>query len=313
MEITRRNFIKLASIIGLSGVINGIAGCIDNPANVNADGLPPNDEAIVYFSKNIDAEHLIKLYNKINSDITGKVGIKINTGEPNSPNIISRDLVKALQAQIPNSAIVETNTLYEGERFTTERHRQTLQVNGWTFCPIDILDEDGDIYFTAKNGLRLKKIYMGSHLEDYDSLVVLTHFTGHTMAGYSGSLKNIATGCASKHGKQQIYGEDYAPGSSFLERLADSGKAICDHFGKKIIFINVLQRLSVDCDCIGMGAAAPDLPDLGMLASTDILAVEKAALDLIYNFDGEEKDSFIERIQSRAGLYQLDAMKRLNM
>lgn len=313
MKLSRRSFIKLAGIAGAAGFIANVAGCIDNPANVKADKMPPDDTAIVYFSKNIDAEHLIRLYNKINSEITGKVGIKVHTGEVNAPNILSPDMVKEFQAHIPNSNIVETNTLYEGTRSNTERHRRTLQQNGWTFCPVDILDEDDDIYFPVKDGIRLKQIYMGSHLSNYDSLIVLTHFKGHSMAGFGGSLKNIAVGCASKRGKQQIHGDNWAIGRVFLERLADSGKAVCDHFGRQIVFINVLQRLSIDCDCVGSGALAPELPDLGILASTDILAVEQASVDMIYNFEGNEKSSLIERIESRSGLYQLTAMNRLQM
>ena len=271
MKLTRRNFVKLAGIAGLSGFIANVAGCVDSPNLAKADKLPPADKATVYFSKTIDAEHLIALYKKINSEITGKVAIKLHTGEPNAPNILSPDMVKPFQAQIPNSAIVETNTLYGGARSTTERHRRTLEGNGWTFCPVDILDEEGDTYFRVKDAFHLQEIAMGSHLINYNSMVVLTHFKGHAMGGFGGSLKNIAIGCASgKVGKRQIHGDDWIMGDVLLERMADSGKAICDHFGRQIVFINVLQRLSVDCDCAGAGAAAPELPDLGILASTDI-------------------------------------------
>lgn len=314
MKITRRNFIKLAGVVGVAGFVSNIAGCVDSPATVKADKLPPDDKAVVYFSKNIDAQNLIALYNKINSEITGRVGIKLHTGEPHGPNILSRDMVQAFQAQIPNSAIIETNTLYGGARSTTKKHRRTLEINGWTFCPVDILDEDGSISFPVSKGFHLSEVAMGSHLKNYDSLIVLTHFKGHTMGGFGGSLKNIAIGCASGEiGKRQIHGDDWEVGDAFLERLADSGKAICDHFGKRIVFINVLQRLSVDCDCAGEGAAAPELPDLGILASTDILAVDQAAVDMIYNFQGDEKNSLIERIESRSGLRQLSAMAEHQM
>jgi len=317
MKLTRRNFVKLAGIAGLSGFIANIAGCVDSPNLAKADdflyGDSDNHNVKVYLSNNIDAQSLIELYNRISSEIKGRVGIKVHTGEPKAPNILSRDMVKALQAQIPNSAIIETNTLYDGARSTTERHRRTLEANGWTFCPVDILDEEGDVAFPVNDGFQLKEVYMGSHLTNYDSLVVLTHFKGHAMAGFGGSLKNIAIGCASKRGKQQIHGDDWTIGKTFLERMTDSGKAICDHFGKHIVYINVLQRLSIDCDCVGAGATAPELPDLGMLASTDILAVEQAAVDMIYNFQGEEKISLIERIESRDGLRQLTAMEHHQM
>ena len=319
MELTRRNFVKLAGVAGLVGLVGNLTGCGNQAAVVpssvaEADSLPPADKATVYFSKKIDADHIIALYKKINSEITGRVAIKLHTGEPNGPNILPREWVKAFQAQIPNSALVETNTLYGGARSTTERHRRTLKANDWTFCPVDILDEDGDISFPVSRGFHLSEVAMGSHLTNYDSLIALTHFKGHGMAGFGGSLKNIAIGCASgKVGKEQIHGKNWETGNQFLERMVDSGKALCDHFGKKMVFINVLNRLSVDCDCVGAGAAAPELPDLGILASTDLLAVDKAAVDMIYNFPGDEKNFLITRIESRSGRRQLSAMQELQM
>ena len=319
MKLTRRNFVKLAGIAGLVGLTSSFSACGDNSAGVNsiaeADGLPDNYKAKVYFSKNLDAEHLIALYNKVNSNITGKVGIKVHTGELNAPNILPRDWVKVFQAQIPNSAIIETNTLYSGERSTTARHRKTLKMNGWTFCDVDILDEEGDTYFPVKKGFHLDKVAMGSHLTNYDSIVVLTHFKGHSMGGFGGSLKNIAVGCASgKLGKRQIHGledfNEWVMGKTLMELMVDSGKAVCDHFGNHITYINVLNRISVDCDCTGTGAAAPELPDIGILASTDILAVDKASIDLIYSFPDDRKYSLITRIESREGLYQLAAMEK---
>lgn len=322
MKLTRRNFVKLAGLAGLVGFAGGLAGCSER-ASVNqniaeADKFPPADKAKVFFSKNIDAEHLIAIYNKVNSEITGRVGIKIHTGEPNAPNILPPDLVKPFQEQIPNSAIIETNTLYAGARATTERHRKVLKSNGWTFCPVDILDEEGEVDFHVSGGFHLKKVAMGSHLTNYDSLIVLTHFKGHPMGGFGGSLKNIAIGCASaKNGKRQVHGlenfGEWVMGEKLMELFADSGKAICDYFGKQIVYINVLQRLSVDCDCAGAGAAAPEMPDLGILASTDILAVESASVGMIYNFPDASKSSMINRIESRSGLRQLSAMEEHKM
>lgn len=322
MKLTRRNFVKLAGIAGLFGLTGAIAGCSDKSAGTKniaeADKLPINEKATVYFTKHIDAEHLIAIYQKINANIVGKVGIKLHTGEPHGPNILQPDLVQPFQAQIPNSAIIETNTLYSGPRSTTERHRKVLKTNGWTFCPVDILDEEGDVNFPVSKGFHLKEVAMGSHLTNYDSLIVLTHFKGHSMGGFGGSLKNIAIGCASGEvGKAQVHGlkdkGEWIMGELLMEYLADSGKAICDHFGKQIVYINVLQRLSVDCDCAGAGAAAPVMPDLGILASTDILAVDKAAVDMIYNFPDDSKNDLITRIESRNGLRQLSAMAEHEM
>ena len=332
MKLTRRNFIKFAGIAGLAGLVGELAGCSEKTSVIKsiaqADKLPPADTARVYFSKHIDAEHLIALYQKINSEITGKVGIKVHTGEPNGPNILSRDMVKAFQAQIPNSAIIETNTLYAGARSTTEKHRRTLKVNGWTFCPVDILDEEGDVNFPVKNGFHLSEVAMGSHLTNYDSLIVLTHFKGHSMGGFGGSLKNIAIGMASGHvGKVAVHGYNTALGmppinvnwmdgtfplkEELMERMADSGKATCDYFGKRIVFLNVMRRMSVDCDCAGTHAAEPTCADVGILASTDILAIDQACCDLVYTAN-DTKD-LRERIESRHGLRQLSAMAEHKM
>lgn len=278
--------------------------------------------AKVYFTKTIDAEHLLKLYKLINENIFGKVAIKLHTGEKHGSNILPRDMVKAFQTQVPNSAIVECNTLYEGDRDTTEKHRETLKVNGWTFCPVDIMDEFSDIDFPVVNGLHLKSVAMGAHLADYDSLIVLTHFKGHTMGGFGGSLKNIAIGCASgKVGKAQVHGLDpnnipedddlWPEGEYFMELMTDSAKATCDHFGKHIVFINVMRRMSVDCDCAGIEAEEPTIADIGILASTDILAIDQASCDLVYAApDGKD---LIERIETRQGLRQLSAMHELKM
>ena len=325
MNITRRHFVKLAGIAGLAGLTNVLTGCTTKTTTTQiqqntaeAERIPPDAKAKVYFSRKIDAEHLIELYDKINADITGRVAIKLHTGEPNAPNILSPAMVHKFQAQIPNSVIVETNTLYEGARSTTKKHRKTLKTNGWTFCDVDIMDEDSDVMFPVSKGFHLSEVAMGSHLLAYDSLVVLTHFKGHSMAGFGGALKNIAMGCASaQRGKGQLHGlenfDEWVGESKFMELLADGGKAICDHFGKQMVFINVMQRLSVDCDCAGTGAAAPELPDIGMFASTDIVAVEQACVDTIYNFGDARKNSLIERIESRQGLRQLTAMAEHRM
>ena len=325
MSISRRTFLKTAGIVtasaGVFGVGGILTGCGDNKTagakSVSSGTTSASGEkSTVYFSKNIDAEHLIQLYQKINSEIGDKVAIKLHSGEPHGPNILPRDMVQTFQAQIPNSTIIEANTAYGGARGNTESHRKTLQTNGWTFSEVDIIDEDGDTNFPVNGGLHLKEVAVGAHLTNYDSLVVLTHFKGHAMGGFGGSLKNIAIGCASgKTGKLQVHGVPkfgkWITGEPLMELMADSGKAICDHFGKKITFINVMRRMSVDCDCAGTSAAEPTIADIGILASTDILAIDKACVDLVYAApDGQD---LIERIESRSGLRQLSAMKELNM
>ena len=328
-NISRRNFVKMAtvavagaSLTGLSGFVSGCgAKAAENKQSVTSAGSAVagnSGKSKVYFTKHIDAEHLMKLYEKVNAEISGNVAIKLHSGEPHGPNILPRDMVRTFQAGIPNSTIIEANVAYGGPRSTTAQHRETLAVNGWDFCPVDIIDEDGDVSFPVNGGHHLKEVAVGSHLPNYDSLVVLTHFKGHAMGGFGGSLKNIAIGCASgKKGKLQVHGvQDYGKwvmGGLFMELMADSGKAICDHFGKKITFLNVMRRMSVDCDCAGTSAAEPVIPDLGMLASTDILAIDQASVDMVYNFGDNRKNDLIERIESREGLRQLSAMKELGM
>ena len=231
-------------------------------------------------------------------------------------------MVQAFQARIPNSTIVETNTLYHGDRYTTKDHLETLKVNGWTFCPVDIMDSEGTVNLPVKGGRHFKEVSMGGHIVNYDSMVVLTHFKGHTMGGFGGSMKNIAIGCADgRIGKRQVHGvadENAAwsawPGKELLmENMAESAKAVCDYFGKKIVFINVMRRMSVDCDCAGRSAAEPTIPDIGILASTDILAIDQASVDLVYARPENQRHDLVQRIETRHGLRQLTYMKELGM
>lgn len=275
----------------------------------------------VYFTQDISSNGLLKVYARINQSISGKTAIKLHTGEPHGPNILPREMVKAFQQRIPHSSLVETNTLYKGKRFTTADHWETLRINGWDFCPVDIMDEDGAVMIPVKGGRRFKEMSVGSHMLDYDSMVVLTHFKGHAMGGFGGSMKNIAIGCADGPiGKKMVHdapdNEDYArwlQGEPFQENMVESAKAIVDHFGEKIVFINVLRNMSVDCDCAGISAAPPKARDLGILASTDLLAVDQAAIDMVYQLPEVELHDLKERIESRKGLRQLSYMKEMKM
>lgn len=279
------------------------------------------DKSQVYFTNDISGAGLNKIYAKINQGITGNVAIKVHTGEPNGPNILPRDMVKALQQRIPNSKLVETNTLYKGKRFTTADHRETIRINGWDFCPVDIMDEDGAVMIPVKGGKRFKEMSVGKHMLNYDSMVVLTHFKGHAMGGFGGSLKNIAIGCVDGPiGKKMVHAapdnEDYSKwlmGEPFQENMVESAKATIDHFGKKIVFINVLRNMSVDCDCAGTKAAPVKAHDLGILASTDLLAIEQASIDMVYKLPESELHDLKERIESRKGLRQLSYMKEMKM
>ena len=274
-------------------------------------------KAEVFYTKDLSAKGLLKLYGMVNSTMMGKIAIKLHTGEPNGPNIIPREWVKAFMTNVPNTTIVECNVLYSGPRQTTEKHRKTLKQNGWTFNLVDIMDADGDVSLPVTGGKWIKELAVGKNLLNYDSMLVLTHFKGHMMGGFGGSLKNISIGCASgKVGKEQLHREGqqmWAGGSNFMERMVEGGKAIIDHFGPRITYINVLRNMSIDCDCVGTAAAPAVAPDLGILASTDILAVEQASVDMVYALPEEQRHDLVERIESRQGLRQLEYMKILGM
>lgn len=278
-------------------------------------------ESVVYFTANLSAEGLLRIFDKVGAHLTGKVGIKLHTGEKDGPNIIPRPWVKKLvNERLSSAAIVETNTYYEGDRYTTPQHRETIAVNGWTFCPVDILDEDGIVMLPVNGGKWFTEMAMGGHLPGYDSLLVLTHFKGHTKGGFGGSCKNIGIGCADgRVGKAMIH---TTPGSDdmwdisneeFMERMTESAKAVADHFGKHIVYINVLRNMSVSCDCEGCAAEPVVTPNVGILASTDLLAVDQASVDLIYAMQEHQHADLVERMESRHGLRQLSYMKELGM
>lgn len=322
----RRDFLKTAGAAMVAGAIINPAFAKSASTEAKGKGSKVSD---VYFTKDLSAAGFIKLYNLVNKDISGKVALKVHTGEQHGPNILPREWVQKLQATIPNSTIVETNTYYAGGRDTTEKHRETLKVNGWTFCPVDIMDEDGSVMLPVKDGKHFKEMSMGKNILNYDSMVVLTHFKGHTCGGFGGSLKNIAIGCADAIlGKKMIHEKMEDPdfntkpeaypkwsvaGKRFMEAMAESGKATVDHFKGKMCFVNVMRRMSVDCDCMGVAAAEPTCRDIGILASTDIVAVDQACVDLLYKLPTHELHDIKERIESREGLHQLPAMEALGM
>jgi uncharacterized Fe-S center protein len=275
----------------------------------------------VFFTQDLNCDGLLRVYSKINATIGGEVAIKLHTGEPHGPNILPREMVRALQQHIPNSCLVETNTLYKGERNTTAHHRETLKINGWDFCPVDIMDEDGAKMIPVKGGKHFKEMSVGKHTLNYDSMVVLTHFKGHLMGGYGGSLKNVAIGCADGGvGKKMVHAapdnEDiskWLTGAPFMENMVESAKAMIDHFGNRIVYINVLRNMSVDCDCVGVSAVPSKAHDLGILGSTDILAVDQASIDMVYKLTEAEFHDIRERIESRKGLRQLSYMEEMKM
>ena len=284
-------------------------------------GERTGEESVVYFTKDLSAEGLRRIFERVSGRLTGRMGIKLHTGEKHGPNIIPRPWVESLvKNDLPDASIVETNTYYEGDRYTTEQHRETLKVNGWTFCPVDIMDEDGTVFLPVKDGKWFTQMSMGKNLTNYDSLFVLTHFKGHTQGGFGGSAKNIGIGCADgRVGKAMIH---TTPGSDdmwdiakeeFMERMMESAKAVVDHFGEHITFVNVLRNMSVSCDCEGCAAMPVVTPNIGILASNDILAIDQASVDLVYALKEDDHKDLVERMESRHGLRQLTYMKELHM
>lgn len=343
-EVTRRNFLKFAG--GTIAAMAAIPTLSQLTAHAQENELKrvtwdsshavssyDPSKSSVYFTRDLSPEGVQKIYEKINKGITGKVGIKLHTGEPHGPNLLPIEYIKHLQSKIPNSAIVECNVMYKSPRRETTTHRETIKTNGFDFCPVDILDEDGDVMlptsakefldkqadnfgrqFPFEPGIHLREIAIGKHVLKYDSLLVYTHFKGHAMGGFGGSLKNIGIGMASGEiGKRMIHGDGFPIGQGFLERMVESGKATIEHFKDHITYINVLKNISVDCDCAGTRAAKPTCDDIGIIGSTDILAADQACVDLLYQMPADQRRDIVERMESRGGLHQLEYMDTLGM
>lgn len=339
--VPRRLFLGGAAA-ALSAIATSGIGCATPRASsaispragpIAAPAAPTPGKARVFFTRDLTLGGLLSIYGRINQGITGKVGIKLHSGEPHGPNLLPIELIKGLQPRVANSSIVECNVLYPSPRQSASGHREALKTNGFDFCPVDIMDADGDVAlpipgmreFLDKHGafgmehrpftpgVHLTEVAVGRNLVTYDSLVVYTHFKGHAMGGFGGSLKNIAIGCASgRVGKRQIHGDGWPLGKEFLERMVEAGKAITTHFGRRIVYINVLKNISVDCDCDAHGVK-PTCDDIGIVGSTDILAVDRASVDLVYAQPEAQRRDIVERIESRGGLRQLEYMKTLQM
>ncbi len=286
--------------------------------NTNDEDLPDN-VATVYMTTDISSESLIKIYEALNWKSEGKVAVKISTGEPPASNYLRPELIKGLVQKL-DGTIVECNTAYGGSRASTEAHYQVAKDHGFTdIADVKILDEDGSMTLNVEGGKRLAENYVGAAFKDYDSYVVLSHFKGHSMAGYGGAIKNISIGLGSSEGKSWIHSGGTSKSSpwggeqnAFLESMAEAGKSVSDYLdnGEKIVYINVLNRLSVDCDCDG-NPAEPDMHDIGILASTDPVALDKASVDLVYK--AEDGKSLIQRIESRNGLLTITHAEEIGL
>ncbi len=269
----------------------------------------------VYFTNEISSEKLVEIYKKLGVELNGKVAVKVHSGEKGNQNYLKPLFYKDLIDYV-NGTVVECNTAYDGARNTSDKHLKLLEEHEWTkYYNVDLLDKDGELELPVKEGKHLSINYVGKNIENYDSMLVLSHFKGHPMGGFGGSLKNISIGLASSHGKANIHGagksEDLwtADHDSFLESMAEAAKTIVD-YEKNIVFINVMANMSVDCDCCAV-AEDPCMKNIGILASTDPVALDQACIDLVYNSNDPGKDHLIERIESRNGIHTIEEAEKL--
>ena len=275
------------------------------------------EKSKVYFTKEITPESVVKMFDTLGVNLPGKVAVKLHSGEEGNQNYIKPEFVKKIVEHV-NGTVVECNTAYDGERDTTEKHKKLLDNHGWTkYFDVDLLDAEGpDKEIDIPNGKQIKKDYLGKNIDKYDSLLVLSHFKGHPMGGYGGALKQLSIGCASGYGKKIIHGAGKTKNyfateqNKFLESMADAASAVHNMFKDKVCYINVMCNLSVDCDCCAI-AEDPCMKDIGILASTDPIAVDQACIDLIYNSKDPGRDHFVERVERQNGVHTIEAASEL--
>lgn len=276
----------------------------------------------VFFSSEITAEKVVELFHAASNDLPGgilpgKVAVKLHSGEPGNQNFLKPKFWQPIVNDV-HGTVVECNTAYDGGRNTTEKHRETMEKHGWSkHFTVDIMDAEGpDAELSIPNGKRIKKVQVGKNMLNYGSMLVLSHFKGHPMGGFGGALKQLSIGCASSYGKAYIHGAGEpekiwtADHDSFLESMADAAEAVVRHFNGNMVFINVMKNMSVDCDCCSV-AEDPCMADIGILASLDPIAVDRACLDLVYASDDPGRDHLLERIESRNGAHTVDAAAEL--
>ncbi len=276
------------------------------------------EKAKVYFLSDITPENMIQIYEALGNKLPGNVAVKLHSGEVGNQNFIRPAFLQPIIQHVQGT-IVEANTAYEGKRNTTQEHWNTMNLHGWTdIAEVDIMDAEGELVLDIPGGKCIQKNYVGNHLANYDSMLVLSHFKGHPMGGFGGALKNISIGIASSHGKAYIHGAGEvekiwtADHDSFLESMADASKSIVEYFAGKIAFINVMCNMSVDCDCCAV-AEDPAIADIGILASLDPVALDQACLDLVYASQDPGRDHLLERIESRNGVHTVEAAAELSV
>lgn len=278
-------------------------------------------KSTVYFIKDITPENVVKIYEKLGKELTGKVAVKVHSGEKGNQNYLHPEFMRPIVEHV-HGTIVECNTAYEGARNTTEKHQQLIKDHGWTdYFPVDIMDAEADMTLEIPNGKIIKRNFVGQNLNNYDSMLVLSHFKGHPMGGYGGALKQLSIGVASSAGKAWIHSagktkdqnelwSNVAEQDQFLEAMADAASSVVAHFNGNMAFINIMCNMSVDCDCCAV-AEDPCMKDIGILASLDPIAIDRACIDLVKNSDDPGRDHLLERITSRHGEHTIEAAATL--
>ena len=280
------------------------------------------EKSKVYFTKEITPESVVKMYEKLGVNLPGKVAVKLHSGEQGNQNYIRPEFVKTIVEKV-NGTVVECNTAYDGARNSTEKHKKLIEDHGWTkYFDVDIMDAEGpDLELKIPNGKVIKENFVGKDIQKYDSMLVLSHFKGHPMGGYGGALKQLSIGVASSEGKSWIHSAGFTKDQTilwdnlpeqdkFLESMADAASSVVNHFKDKIAFISVMCNLSVDCDCCAV-AEDPCMKDIGILASTDPIAIDQACIDLIYNSKDPGRDHFVERVERQHGIHTIEAAAEL--
>lgn len=273
----------------------------------------------VYFSKEISSEKVLELFKKVGKELGGKVAIKVHSGEKGNQNFLKPEFWKEIIDYV-NGTVVECNTAYEGMRDTTEKHMKLMDKHMWTkYFNVDIMDSEGpDMELEIPDGEHITKNFVGKNLKNYDSMLVLSHFKGHPMGGYGGAIKQLSIGVASSYGKKYIHGVGDTDNfwnsdhDSFLASMAEAASSVVKYLDGNFVYINVMMNMSVDCDCCAI-AEDPCMKDIGILASTDPVAIDKACLDLVYASDDPGRDHLIERIESRNGAYTIDVAEKMGI
>ena len=272
--------------------------------------------ATVYFSREITPEKVAALYDLTGKPLSGRVAVKLHSGEAGNQNYLRPDFWRPVIRHV-GGTVVECNTAYDGQRNTTAKHRILLREHGWTDFAMDLMDAEGpDLELPIPNGKVIKKNFVGKHLANYDAMLVLSHFKGHPMGGYGGALKQLSIGVASSHGKAYIHGAGVpeniwtADHDAFLESMADAAGSVVEFFHGNLVYINVMKNISVDCDCCAV-AEDPCMQDVGILASTDPVAIDQACIDLVYASKDPGRDHFLERVESRNGVHTIEAAAAL--